>query len=191
MNSKRTLFLSILILSLLLIGVVPQINTQAQEKPLILKRKTNSGTVLKDSGTSIKIPIITGKPGLFVPELALLGAEDKTINGKPYAWVTFTIVNWSKFSPDLFKPAPNLPPCGKNSNAARAWLSIYNADNNNYIYGYCALGSPSGLKDFGYAVPESQTPPRRVYAVVSDRLTNTTYRSNCIDAWSGIGCGKP
>jgi hypothetical protein len=191
MNNKRAFFLSIPILSLYLIGVVPQINAQAQEKPLILKRKTNPGTVLKDSGTSIRIPIVTGKPGLFVPELALLGAEDKTINGKPFTWVTFTIVNWNKFSPDLFKPAPNLPPCGKNSKAARTWLSIYNADNNNYIYGYCALESPTGLKDFGYAIPESQTPPRRVYVVLSDRQTNTTYKSNCIDAWGGVGCGKP
>ncbi len=191
MNSKRIFFLRILILSLFLIGVGSQINTQAQEKPLILKRKTNPGAVLKDSGTSLKIPIVTGKPGLFVPELALLGAEDKTTNGKPFTWVTFTIVNWNKFSPELFKPAPNLPPCGKNSNAARTWLSIYNADNNNYIYGYCALQSPTGLKDFGYAIPESQTPPRRVYIVLSDRQTNTTYQSNCIDAWGGVGCGKP
>ena len=174
-----------------MIGVVPQSNTQAQEKPIIIKRQTNPGAVLKDSGSTFKIPIVKGKPGALVPELALLGAEDKTINGKPYAWITFTIANWNQFPADLFKPAPGLPPCGKNSNAARTWLSIYNADTNSFIYGYCALDTPAGLKDFGYAIPKPQSPPKHVYVVLTDRQTNTTYKSNCLDAWGGLPCGKP
>jgi hypothetical protein len=68
------------------------------------------------------------------------------VNGKPYSRISFTIVNWNQFSADLFKPAPNLPPCGKNNNSARTWLAIYNSDTNAYIYGYCALDSPAGRR---------------------------------------------
>jgi hypothetical protein len=190
-NSKKIFYLLILILNLLMIGEVKPFNAQAQERPNILRRKSNPGAALKDPGTAMRIPIVTGKPGLFAPQLALLGAEDKTINGKPFTWISFTIGNWNKFSADLFKPAPSLPPCGKNSNSARTWLAIYNADSNNYIYGYCALEAPDGLKDFGYAIAQSQAPPMHVYVVLTDRQTNTTYKSNCINAWNGLGCGKP
>lgn len=182
---------TMLIAGLLLPWALPQLPAQAQDRGLTLKRRSNPGVVLKDSGSATRLPIVTGKPGLFAPELALLGAEDRTINGKPFTWVSFTIVNWNKFSAALFKPAPGLPPCGKNSNSARTWLTIFNADNNNYIYGYCALDAPADLKDFGFALPQAQLTPRHVYVVLTDRQTNTTYKSNCIDAWNGLGCGKP
>ena len=190
MNNQRALFFSLMILGLLLSTALPGLNTRAQEKPTILKRKT-APAPLQDAGTNLRLSVAAGKPGAFTPELALLGAVDKTINGKPFIWTTFAILNWNKFSPELFKPAPALPPCGKNSNSARTWLSIYNADNNSFIYGYCSLKSPADLKDFGFATADSQLPPKLVYVVLTDRQTNTTYKSNCINAWSGLQCGKP
>ncbi len=123
------------------------------------------------------------------PQLAFLGAEAETINNKPFFRISLTILNWDKFPPELFKPAPNLPPCGKNKNSARTWLNIYNAENRKYIFGYCALASPEGLKKFSYAIPKSENPPKQVYIVLMDRQTNTKYKSNCIDAWSGGQCG--
>jgi len=191
MDIKRVLFLSILNMSFLATGAIPQAGARASDDPMKLKRRANTGIVLKDRGTDFKIAPTKGKPGPFTPQLALHGAESIKIGGKPYSWISFFIVNWSQFPAGLFKPAPGLPPCGKNNNSSRTWLAIYNSDTNAYVYGYCAMDSPAALKDFGFAVPEGQFPPKQVYVVLTDRQTNTVYQSNCINAWSGVGCAKP
>ena len=182
---------SILILSFFIAGALPQLATQAKDDPMKLKPRTNTRVVLADKGTSSKIAMAKGKPGAITPQLALLGAEAIDINGKPHHWVSFTIKNWNQFRSTLFQPTPGLPPCGENTKSARAWLAIYNSDTNAYIYGYCAMSSSADLKDFGYAIPKSQSPPKQVYVVLTDRETNTVYQSNCINAWSGSACAKP
>ena len=41
-------------------------------------------------------------------------------------------------SNDLFVPSPGLPPCGRNANASRTWLNIYD-DRGVRLYGWCAI----------------------------------------------------
>lgn len=128
--------------------------------------------------------------GALKPQLALMGAVTETAGGKEYSVTKLTIVNWEKFSSRFFTPAPHLPPCGQNKNSARSWLTIHRQDNGEQIYGYCALAAPVDLKDFSYATPKDKTPPQEVFVRLTDRATNTVYQSNCINAWSGIACGK-
>jgi hypothetical protein len=153
---------------------------------------TPSAPALKPSaGVGVKLPVPDGKSGALKPELALMGAVTETIGGKQFSVTKLTIVNWEKFSPRFFKAAPELPPCGKNKNSARSWLTIHRQDNGEQIYGYCAMKSPADLKDFSYATPEGETPPLEVFVLLTDRATKTVYQSNCINAWSGVACGKP
>jgi hypothetical protein len=42
--------------------------------------------------------------------------------------VYIPVVNWSVYPNQMFRKAPGLPPCGSNTNSARTWVDIYNAD---------------------------------------------------------------
>jgi hypothetical protein len=142
-------------------------------------------------GTATKLLVATGAPGAIVPKLALMGAESEVYQGKKYTLTTLTITNWAEFSAGLFKSAPELPACGGNRAASRTWLTIHRQDTGAYIYGFCAIASPSDLKEFSYAIPADLLPPTEVFVRLTDRKTNTTFQSNCINAWSGVACGKP
>jgi hypothetical protein len=102
--------------------------------------------------------------------------------------VYIPVVNFSAYENEMFREAPELPPCGANTKSARTWVDIYNADTNARIYGFCALSSNEGLKDIWF---KSEAKGGRVYIVLSDRACRRKYRSNTL-AW-GIqdNCRKP
>jgi hypothetical protein len=80
----------------------------------------------------------------------------------------------------MFAPAPALPPCGNNHNAARSWVDFFD-QRGHRLYGFCALGNPNDLGEIWFALPEGQVPPSYVYIEINDRQTNTKYRSNLAD----------
>jgi hypothetical protein len=81
----------------------------------------------------------------------------------------------------MFAAAPNLPPCGLNTNSSRTWVDFFNGRTNARLYGFCALGSPENLGRIWFATPEGEIPPSYIYIVIHDRQTNTRYRSNLAD----------
>ena len=91
--------------------------------------------------------------------------------------VYIPVVNWSAFPNELFRQAPELPPCGANTNSSRAWVDIYNADNDTKIYGFCALSSNEGLKGIWF---KPSTPNGKVYIIINDRACDKDYKSNTI-----------
>jgi hypothetical protein len=91
--------------------------------------------------------------------------------------VHITVANWDAFPNELFRPAPELPPCGANTNSSRTWVDIYNADDDTRIYGYCALDSNENLQLIWFS---PNTPTGRVYAVINDRACGISYKSNVI-----------
>jgi hypothetical protein len=93
--------------------------------------------------------------------------------------VNLEVTNWQAYPPAMFAPAPNLPPCGINANSSRTWVDIYNALTNQRIYGFCALGAPVELKRLWFATPPTQK-PKRVYIIMTDRLTKQKYKSNIV-----------
>jgi hypothetical protein len=93
--------------------------------------------------------------------------------------VDLTVVNWQAYAPVLFAPAPQLPPCGANPNAARTWLHVFNAVNNVRINSFCTLGSPFELQNIWFATPPSRK-PKRVYVTLVDRLLKKTVQSNAV-----------
>ena len=115
---------------------------------------------------------------LPVPLTIFNGSESYTVGGKTFTRYKLRVENRSEFPSELFAPAPNLPPCGSNTNSSRTWVSIYNASNDQYIYGFCGLSSPQSLNSIWFAVEQGKSPPASVYVSLIDRQTDTTYRSN-------------
>jgi hypothetical protein len=87
------------------------------------------------------------------------------------------VENWAAFPNELFRQAPELPPCGSNTNSSRTWVDIYNAEDDTRIYGFCALNSNEGLKRIWFM---PSTPKGRVYIIIKDRACDKSYKSNTI-----------
>lgn len=115
------------------------------------------------------------------PILYLTGIEPYTVNGQNFMRYRYDVFNKDQYPAAMFAPAPNLPPCGANPNASRSWVDFFNGRTNQRLYGFCALGNPGDLGQIWFALPEGQLPPSYVYVEITDRQTNTKYRSNLAD----------
>ncbi|UCH93673.1 MAG: hypothetical protein JSV88_25860 [Candidatus Aminicenantes bacterium] len=93
--------------------------------------------------------------------------------------VYIPVVNWSVYDNQMFRQAPDLPPCGANPNSARTWVDIYDAATNSRLYGFCALGTNADLKGIWFK-PRAKS--GRVYIILNDRACRKKYRSNTV-AW--------
>jgi hypothetical protein len=123
---------------------------------------------------------------LAVPQLATRGVEDYTgSDGKLYTRYELTVTNWADFGVYLFQPAPDLAPCGTNTNASRAWVDIYTGATPSRIYGFCALTTPKDLTTIWFALPHdtprgTPPPPANVYITITDRRTGKVVTSNSV-----------
>lgn len=119
----------------------------------------------------------TGQPS---PVLVYLGPEFYTVDGKEFTRYRFTVENLDKYSPELFAPSPDLPPCGSNKRASRTWVDFYEQGGRR-LYGFCALSKPQELNGIWFAVETGVVPPSWVYIEFTDRRTNTKYRSGLVE----------
>ncbi len=125
-------------------------------------------------------PITIISPPTQKPNLVLDGAEETENNGTPFIEYQLRVSNWQEFPDDLFEAAPDLPPCGQNTNASRTWVHIYNADSDDYLYGFCGFSHSKNLESFWFAVKKGDTSPNAVYVILNDRRGNIEYRSDNI-----------
>jgi hypothetical protein len=114
------------------------------------------------------------------PILYLTGSEYYTANGHNWVRHNYAVLNWDQYPAAMFAAAPALPPCGSNTNSSRSWVDFFDSRGHR-LYGFCALGNPSNLNSIWFATEEGVVPPSYVYIVITDRQTNTTYRSNLAD----------
>ena len=115
------------------------------------------------------------------PILYLTSVEPYTVNGQNFMRYSYDVFNKAQYPAAMFAPAPALPPCGNNTNSSRSWVDFFENRTNRRIYGFCALGSPANLGHIWFGLPEGQLPPSYVYIEITDRQTNTKYRSNLAD----------
>jgi len=111
------------------------------------------------------------------PVLYLTGIEPYTAGGKRFIRYKYDVSNKDAYPLEMFAPAPNLPPCGTNTKASRTWADIYQ-QNGKRLYGFCALAKPADLSQIWFALEEGLLPPSYVYIELTDRQTNTKYKSN-------------
>lgn len=117
--------------------------------------------------------------GLPTPQLIFTGWEDYSTADGQFTRYNLAVTNRAAYPVELLQAAPDLPPCGSNSNSARSRVNIYDGSGN-YLYGFCALSSPADLEDLWFAVRRGETPPRSVYITIEDRKCGNTYRSNAV-----------
>jgi hypothetical protein len=129
----------------------------------------------------IRRPVPIEGPPIFVPRLpspvlACTGIERRG----DFTQVNLSITNFDAFPDDYFAPAPDLPPCGKNTSSSRTWVDIYDATTNIRVYGFCALGSSQDLQKLWFAVAAANPVPAQVYVSLVDRRVNLTMTSNTV-----------
>lgn len=115
----------------------------------------------------------TGRP---VPTLIFAGRQTYQVSNRTFVRYWFDVLNKWEYPNEMFAAAPQLPPCGSNTNASRTWVDFFNRQGRR-LYGFCALNQPAGLGMIWFALPEGEAPPAQVYIEMKDRQTNTLYRS--------------
>ena len=119
-------------------------------------------------------------PVLPNPVLYLTGTEFYHANGKDFIRYRYDVLNKDSYPADLFAAAPLLPPCGANTKSSRTWLDFFD-QRGKRLYGFCALGKPADLGTIWFALEVGVVPPSYVYIEMTDRQTNTKYKSNLAD----------
>jgi uncharacterized repeat protein (TIGR01451 family) len=126
-------------------------------------------------------------PNLPTPQIAQTGILEQTVAGKQFTTFFLTVSNWPAFPAELFEVAPDLPPCGANTNASRTWVDIFG--DGQRVYGYCGLGTPQDLTKIGFSIPSDESPPGSVFITLTDRRCGLVYQSNSISiAASSLAC---
>jgi hypothetical protein len=111
------------------------------------------------------------------PVLYLISREPYTTGGKEFIRYQYDVFNKDAYPKEMFAAAPALPPCGTNTKASRTWVDLY-AQDGKRLMGFCALGSPSDLGKIWFALESNVIPPSWIYIEMTDRQTNTKYKSN-------------
>ena len=124
--------------------------------------------------------VASAMPPLPNPVVIFMGREDYQANGKEWTRYKYAVFNLTDYPNEMFAAAPELPPCGTNTKAARTWVDIYRQDGKR-LYGFCALNSHDGLGTLWFALERDVIPPSWVYIEMNDRKTNTKYKSNLVD----------
>ena len=119
-------------------------------------------------------------PALPNPVLYMTGFEAFQSGGKTMIRYRYDVFNKSAYPANFFAASPQLPPCGKNTKAARTWVDFYD-QNGKRLNGFCALSKPADLATIWFALEQDAVPPSWVYIELTDRQTNTKYKSNLAD----------
>lgn len=114
------------------------------------------------------------------PIAVFMGSEYLTNSGIQMTRYRFDVFNKDSFSADLFAASPTLPPCGRNTNASRTWVDLYD-QNGKRLNGFCALAKPDDLNGIWFSMDSNTIPPSWIYVELTDRLTNTKYKSNLVE----------
>lgn len=114
------------------------------------------------------------------PVLFLTGIEFYSTGGKDFTRYRYSVENAASYPDEMFAAAPGLPPCGTNTNASRTWVDVFDQTGKR-LYGFCALGKASDLGKLWFALETDVVPPSWVYIELTDRQTNTKYKSNLAD----------
>jgi hypothetical protein len=135
----------------------------------------------KEKQSNFELAKISDPQDLPRPNIIFGGTEEYEVRGRQFKRYKLLVTNWASYPAELFKPAPDLPPCGLNKNSSRTWVHIYDGLNQRRIYGFCALTSPEELTFIWFSVEKKASPPRTVYVVLFDRRKDVKYISDTIE----------
>ena len=134
------------------------------------------GAVFIVSSATATDPVATART-IPNPVLIFTGTEQVKIRGVELTRYHFDVFNKEVFSAEMFAQSPNLAPCGSNTKASRTWVDIYDQGGKR-LNGFCALGKPEDLSNLWFPLKSDEVPPSWIYIEMTDRQTNTKYKSN-------------
>lgn len=114
------------------------------------------------------------------PSVMFLGPEFFQASGKSWIRYHYAVINRDAFPDSLFAAAPDLPPCGTNTRAARTWVDFYDSRGKR-LQGFCALGKSSDLAKIWFAAEVDAIPPSWIYIELTDRKTSTKMKSMLVE----------
>ena len=120
---------------------------------------------------------VVSAPPIPNPVIYLTGTETLQQGGKTFIKYRYDVFNKDQYPAAMFAAAPNLPPCGKNTKSSRTWVDLYDQSGKR-LYGFCALTKPADLDQLYFAMEQNVIPPSWIYVEMTDRQTNTKYKSN-------------
>lgn len=123
---------------------------------------------------------VASAPPIPNPVIYMTGFEPFDQGGKHFIRYRYDVFNKDAFPAEMFAAAPALPPCGTNTKSSRTWIDVYDSRGKR-LNGFCALGKPSDLNQIWFAVEDTVIPPSYIYIEMTDRQTNTKYKSNLAD----------
>lgn len=126
---------------------------------------------------------VVSAPPVPNPVIYLMGTEAFQQGAKTFIRYRYDVFNKDEYPAEMFAAAPGFPPCGLNTKAPRTWVDIFDSRGKR-LNGFCALGKSSDLGQIWFALEEGVVPPSYVYIELTDRQTNTKYKSNLVDTTS-------
>jgi hypothetical protein len=130
--------------------------------------------------TLLSAQAVVSAPPIPNPVIYLTGTTTSQQNGKTVIQYHYDVFNKDQYPAEMFAASPNLPPCGMNNKSSRTWVDLYDQKGKR-LYGFCALGKPADLNQLYFALEENVVPPSWIYIEMTDRQTNTKYKSNLAD----------
>jgi hypothetical protein len=113
------------------------------------------------------------------PILSIEGIRNKLVNGTQTFNYMFDVNNYFYYPNSMFAPSSNLPACGANTNSSRTWVDFIN-QNNQRLYGFCALGESKNLNDIWIGGPTANNHATGIKIIMDDRLCQKYYTSNMV-----------
>jgi hypothetical protein len=127
------------------------------------------------TGGAVSFTAAACETDCLTPNLAFKETK-QTGEGSLFDEYDFTVTNRASFPASLFAPRPGATTC-----ISQTRVDFYDASTNQYIYGFCGLGSPSDLDNIWFAVPRWTQPPAGVYLKFIDQTTNAVlFTSNTV-----------
>ena len=111
----------------------------------------------------------------------MTGAEYYSAGGKNWVRHRYDVFNKDQYPAAMFAAGAGAAALRAQHTIRRAPGSISSIQRGNRLYGFCALGKPSDLGSIWFATEDGMIPPSYIYIEITDRQTNTKYRSNLAD----------
>lgn len=120
---------------------------------------------------------VAAAPDLPNPVLAFLGQQQIEKGRQHSVRYNYDVANKNEYPDELFAAAPNLPPCGTNKKASRTSVEFYD-QRGTKLNEFCALTKAADLSKIWFELDSTMVPPSWIYIELTDRQTNTKYKSN-------------
>jgi hypothetical protein len=113
------------------------------------------------------------------PVVEIVNSDFYEWQGRKWLRVILTIKNWKEYPAELFEPAPDLPPCGNVTSAARTWVAVRTTEGRQLV-GLCDMRNVNSLVSISLSLPPAVEPGTRILVTLFDRRAQKLYRSNSV-----------